>query len=118
MPSEREHALRRGGADPTPDEAARIAETLSALAAPSRVALLYAIADGPASVGCLAARTGLTQPATSQQLRVLRQLGWVRSRRVGRSVFYELPDSHVVDLLGAVRDHVEHLMDERGPRSA
>jgi DNA-binding transcriptional ArsR family regulator len=39
------------------------------------------------------------QPAVSQQLRVLRQLGLVISERRGRLIFHSLSDGHVSALL-------------------
>jgi ArsR family transcriptional regulator, nickel/cobalt-responsive transcriptional repressor len=90
------------------EEVAAIAEVVHALAAPSRVRLLYALREGELAVGELAARTGLHPSAASQQLRVLRHLRLVATRREGRSIRYRLHDAHVASLLDEVRHHVEH----------
>jgi len=90
------------------EEVAAIAEVVHALAAPSRVRLLYALRDGELAVGELAGRTGLHPSAASQQLRVLRHLRLVATRRDGRSILYRLHDAHVASLLDEVRHHVEH----------
>lgn len=81
---------------------------MQALAAPSRVRLLYALRAGELSVGDLAAATGMTSAAASQQLRILRHLRFVVSRREGQSILYRLHDEHVGTLLDEVRNHVEH----------
>lgn len=85
-----------------------IAEFMQALSAPSRLRLLYALRDGEKGVGDLAEETGMTPSAASQQLRVLRHLRFVATRRDGRSVLYRLHDSHVAVLLDEVRNHLEH----------
>jgi DNA-binding transcriptional ArsR family regulator len=90
------------------DEAERLAERMVAFAAASRLKLLYALVAGECSVDELAARAGLTPNAVSQQLRVLRHLRLVATRRDGRRVLYRLHDHHLVDLLGAIRHQLEH----------
>jgi DNA-binding transcriptional ArsR family regulator len=93
-------------------EAERLAERMAAFATASRLKLLYALVPGELSVEELAARSGLSANAVSQQLRVLRHLRLVASQRDGRRVLYRLHDHHLVDLLGAIRHQLEHA--ERG----
>jgi len=108
MPSSHVHSRHHGPDKLTPAEEASISETVSALAAPSRVALLFALREGERSVGELARTAGMTASATSQQLRVLRHLRLVVTRRAGRHVLYRLHDDHVAALLEEVRHHAEH----------
>jgi DNA-binding transcriptional ArsR family regulator len=86
-----------------------VATAMQALAAPSRVLILGRLRAGPSSVGDLAREVGISQPAVSQQLRVLRHLGWVVGVRRGRHVVYELHDDHVAALVDEAVHHVEHL---------
>jgi DNA-binding transcriptional ArsR family regulator len=86
-----------------------VAETMHALATPSRVRILSRLGAGPCSVGELAREVGMEQPAVSQQLRVLRHLGLVVGERDGRQVIYALHDEHVGALLGEAISHTEHL---------
>src|ERR1700744_5812974 len=86
-----------------------VAETMQALATPSRVLILSRLSDGPCSVGELAREIGMEQPAVSQQLRVLRHLGLVVGERDGRQVIYALYDEHVRSLLTEAVSHTEHL---------
>lgn len=103
------------GAEPDPGElvdrelAARVAETMHALATPSRLRILARLHAGPCSVGELAADVEMEASAVSHQLRVLRHLGLVSGRRDGRQVRYELYDDHVAQLLEEAMSHVEHL---------
>jgi ArsR family transcriptional regulator, nickel/cobalt-responsive transcriptional repressor len=99
--------LRAAGAVGEPESEA-IAELMQALAAPSRVRLLYALRDGEAGVNELAERAGVTPSAASQQLRILRHLRFVATRRDGRSILYRLHDGHVAALLDEVRNHLDH----------
>ena len=86
-----------------------VAETMQALATPSRVRILSRLAAGPCSVGRLAREVEMEQSAVSQQLRVLRHLGLVVGERDGRQVIYALHDDHVGALLGEAVSHTEHL---------
>jgi DNA-binding transcriptional ArsR family regulator len=107
VPDPDTHADLRTGALPS-HEALVIAELMQALAAPSRVRLLYALRDGEHSVGDLAKATAMTPSAASQQLRVLRHLRFVTARREGRATLYRLHDAHVAVLLDEVRNHLDH----------
>lgn len=98
-----------GAAQPLREgEAEQLAEAMSAFTAPSRVRLLYALADSERSVDDLARRAGLSPNVVSQQLRVLRGLRAVSVRREGRRAYYRLSDHHMPALLTAIRQHVEH----------
>ncbi len=86
-----------------------VAETMQALATPSRVRILSRLGVGPCSVSDLAQDVGMAQSAVSQQLRVLRHLGLVVGERDGRQVIYALHDDHVRALLSEAVSHTEHL---------
>jgi DNA-binding transcriptional ArsR family regulator len=98
--------------------AASVAETLSALTAPSRLLILGQLRVRPANVTELTEATGLEQSAVSHQLRVLRSLGLVTRQRSGRSTTYSLYDQHVASLLDEAVFHAEHLRMGAGDRTA
>ena len=56
----------------------------SAVADPTRRAILDRLAQGPARAGELAAPFAISQPAVSRHLRVLEHAGLIRRRRSGR----------------------------------
>ncbi|GAB3296964.1 ArsR/SmtB family transcription factor [Parasphingorhabdus pacifica] len=89
--------------------AASVAETLQALATPSRLMILSELRQGACSVTDLANAVGMEQSAVSHQLRLLRSLGLVTGNRSGRSVVYSLYDNHVSQLLDEAVYHIEHL---------
>ncbi|GAC1521440.1 MAG: metalloregulator ArsR/SmtB family transcription factor [Thermoleophilaceae bacterium] len=88
--------------------ARRVAETMQALATPSRVRILSRLGAGDCSVTELTGALGMSQSAVSQQLRVLRHLSLVVGDRRGRNVIYALHDGHVAALLGEAVAHAEH----------
>ncbi len=73
------------------------------LAHPVRLLLLDHLAQAPASVEVLAARTGLPVANVSQHLQRLKRAGLVRSERAGKRVRYALVDDAVVDLVARLR---------------
>jgi DNA-binding transcriptional ArsR family regulator len=93
----------------TAQNAPKVAETLQALATPSRLLILARLREGPCAATELATAVGMEQSACSHQLRVLRTLGLVTGTRQGRSVVYALHDDHVAELLDQALYHVEHL---------
>ena len=108
MPEASVHAQRRADRAVGEPESVAISELMQALATPSRVRLLFALRDGEASVNELAERAAVTPSAASQQLRILRHLRFVATRRVGRSILDRLHDHHVDALLDEVRNHLDH----------
>ncbi len=103
------------GATPDPGElldqqvAGQVAETMQALATPSRLRILACLYAGPASVSEISEAVGMDGSAVSHQLRILRHLGLVSGERDGRRVNYSLHDAHVGSLLEQAMSHVEHL---------
>ena len=90
-----------------------VAETMQALATPSRLRILGRLHAGPCPVNELATAIGMEPSAVSHQLRMLRHLGLVVGRRDGRQVVYDLYDDHVGELLDQAISHVEHLRQGR-----
>jgi DNA-binding transcriptional ArsR family regulator len=103
------HAHQRTADRLEPAFAAAVADTMQALATPSRVRILGHLRGGPASVGELARAVGMEPSAVSHQLRVLRHLRFVVGRRDGRRIVYDLHDDHVAHLLDEAVGHVEHV---------
>ncbi len=88
----------------------------AALADPTRLRLLQAMAEAPADsplcVCALTYRAGVTQPAVSQHLRVLRGLGLVRGERCGLRVHYRLDRPRLRELQSNVHAFLESLATE------
>ena len=95
------------------------ADFCSALSDPTRLLILYALADVPHNVTELANELNITQPTISRHLKVLRERGLVYTVRQGNTVTYHLADPRLIqalDLLRTVmRDRFAHragLMEE------
>ena len=65
-------------------------EAIEAISHPSRRAMLRLVLDRELPVGELAVRVGVSQPAASQHLKVLRDAGLVRGRVDGRRRLYRV----------------------------
>lgn len=88
--------------------ATRLAAAFQALSDPTRVRLISALMEQELCVHDLAAVLGMSQSATSHQLRVLRALGLVRTRKEGRIVYYALDDEHIRELFQRGLEHIRH----------
>jgi len=86
----------------------RLADLFSALSDPTRLRIISVLLEGEMNVGDIAAQLEMTESAVSHQLRGLRYMRLVRSRKNGRQVFYSLDDDHVAKLYRMGLDHVEH----------
>ena len=83
-------------------------KTLSMLADPTRIRVLWALLDEEVAVHDLASALGCSATSVSQHLAKLRLAGLVRHRRVGRRVLYSAHDVHVRRLLQEALRHAEH----------
>ena len=84
-----------------------LAETFKVLGDATRVRILDVVSRAELCVQDLAELLGFTQSAVSHQLRVLRSMHLVRTRRDGRQIFYALDDDHIVKLFAQGLEHVE-----------
>ena len=85
-----------------------VADLFKALSDPTRVRIISLLAHTEMCVGDLSLVLGMTQPAVSHQLRLLRNLRLVVVRKNGRHVFYTLADDHIHDLFHQGLAHVQH----------
>lgn len=91
------------------ENAALIAETLSALSDPTRLRVIGLLAESEMCVGDLCLVLEMTQPAISHHLRILRNLKIVAVRKAGRHVFYTLADQHIHDIFNQSLEHARHI---------
>lgn len=78
-------------------------EVWSTLADRSRRSIVLELADGERSVGELADALPISQPAVSQHLKVLKQVGLVEDRAQGTRRIYRLNEAGV----SALRDQLD-----------
>jgi DNA-binding transcriptional ArsR family regulator len=81
-------------------------ELLKAVADPTRMKILAALRTaGELCVCDIAVVVEMSESAVSHQLRLLRDVNLVTSRKVGRQVFYQLSDDHVSSILNCALEH-------------
>ena len=80
------------------------AELCSGLSDPTRISILYALAEGSRCVNELTELLGLPQSTVSRHLRILRISGLVSHRRAGKQVIYALADPRVIQALDLLRE--------------
>ena len=90
------------------DQVALIVEVFRMLADPTRVQVLWALADRELSVTELAERVNKPAPSVSQHLAKLRMARLVRTRRAGTTIFYSLENEHVRQLVVDAVFNAEH----------
>lgn len=91
--------------DELAEKAAEAARLLRLLANENRLLLLcHLAAEGEMGVGALAEALGLSQPALSQHLALLREDGLVATRREAQAVFYRLAEPKVARILAVLRE--------------
>jgi DNA-binding transcriptional ArsR family regulator len=85
-----------------------LAELFAALADPSRARIVHALVQQELCSCDIAALAGISPSGASQHLRVLRHLRLVKSRRVGKLIFYSLDDAHIALLIQLGLTHLGH----------
>ncbi len=88
--------------------AAHVAELFRSFSDASRVRILYAIIDQELNTSKLAELLGLTESAVSHHLRGLRLQRLVQAHRVGKEVFYQVVDEHIIALFQQGVKHIQN----------
>ena len=92
------------------EQAQILAETFRVLGDPTRVRIVHALSLHELCTSDLASVVAMSESAVSHQLRTLRQLHVVKSRREGKLVFYSLNDDHVRSLF---QQGLEHAFEDK-----
>jgi len=87
-------------------ELERLSLTFKVMGDPNRLKTVMALRISEMCVCDLAAFTGLSESAVSHQLRRLKDLALVKSRRDGQVIYYALDDEHVSVLLEVGLEHI------------
>lgn len=75
---------------------------MRALANSNRLIILYALEQTEQCVGDLEKISGLSQSALSQHLALLRQDGFVKTRRDGQTIYYSIKNDCVRHIMNAL----------------
>ena len=78
----------------------------------TRIRILYALYESELCVCAISELIGMTQSATSHQLKVLKDSELVGSRREGKTIYYFLADDHVRSIINQGYEHITEGNDE------
>ena len=89
------------------DQLIDMAELFKAFADSTRIKILYLLFEEEHCVGDIASDVGVSQSAISHQLKLLKQIKLVKSRREGKTIYYALADDHVKTIINMAKEHLE-----------
>lgn len=78
----------------------------------TRMQILFALYESELCVCALTELLQMDQSAVSHQLRVLKDVKFVRYRRDGKTVFYSLADEHIRTMIAQAYEHLSEDNDE------
>ena len=83
-----------------------MAKIFKALSSESRIRILELIRDRKLCVNAITKKLEITQPAVSQHLAILKDIGLVKSDRYGSIIHYQLDNSRLHDFKISVQKHL------------
>ena len=96
LPHDHGHSRRHLAHMPRVEDFSAVAELFKLLADTSRVRLFWILCHGEECVINLSAMMGMSSPAVSHHLKLLRAHGLIVSRREGKEVYYKAADTDLV----------------------
>ena len=87
-------------------EVAKLCKTFQLLSDPGRVKIVLALMHGETCVYHLTEVCGGSTSGVSHQLRLLRDNGIVRAKRLGKNVEYSIADGHVCEIIQTAVAHL------------
>ena len=91
---------------PTDELLCDLADLMKLFADTTRTKILYSLMDGEMCVCAIAELLGMTQSATSHQLKTLKDANLVGNRRDGKTIYYSLADDHVRTIIASGFEHL------------
>lgn len=88
--------------------AVKVADWFKAFSDPTRIKLINALLQKELCVHDLSVLLEMGQSAISHQLRYLRNMRIVKRRKVGKTVFYSLDDTHIEQIFTQTLEHTMH----------
>lgn len=91
---------------PSEAEILKMSLMLKIMSDSTRVKILFAIKNKPKSVNEIVTMVGVTQSAVSHQLKLLRGVNIVETKRDGNKIYYCLSDSKISKMLDIARSRI------------
>ena len=89
-----------------------MADFYKALADSTRIKIINVINESELCVCDIASILNMTKSAVSHQLKNLREMNLIKSRKQGKEVYYSLADEHVKEVFDISKIHVLEKIDE------
>lgn len=96
---------------PTDEYLSVMCGMLKILGEPSRMKIVVALLQGEMCVLHIVEAVGGNQSAVSQQLRILKNGGLIKSRREGKNMLYSIADEHVYEIVRMSAEHARCEME-------
>lgn len=84
-----------------------LADLFKVFADSTRMRIMYRLFAGKMNVGDIAQALDMSQSAISHQLKYLKEVNLVKSKRDGKSMLYYLSDDHVKTIIQTGLEHIE-----------
>ncbi len=91
---------------PSPEDLFEVAELFKAFGDPTRAKIICALSESELCVSDIAELLEMNQSAVSHQLRMLKQVRLVKTRRDGKVRYYSLADEHIQQLFSLAFEHI------------
>ncbi len=91
---------------PQPEVTSETANLFKALSDPTRLRIVQVLLLDELCVHDISAIVDISVSAISHQLRLLRNMKIVKTRKSGKNVFYTLDDEHIAKLVQIAQEHV------------
>lgn len=84
-----------------------LADLFKVFADSTRMRIMYRLLAGKMNVGDIAQALDMSQSAISHQLKYLKDVNLVKSKRDGKSMLYYLSDDHVKTIIQTGLEHIK-----------
>ena len=91
---------------PTVEECKMVAEIFKQLSDGTRLRILWLLCHCEECVNNIAAAMGMSAPAVSHHLKVLKNVGLIVSRRDGKEIYYKLADTQVAKYVHQICEEI------------
>lgn len=85
-----------------------------ALSDSTRMKIIDVLYEGELCVCDISVLINMTKSTTSHQLKYLKDMNLIKSRKKGKEVFYSLADKHVVEVFEISKEHILEANSEKG----
>ena len=90
-----------------------MADFYKALSDSTRIKIINALANNELCVCDIASLLNMTKSAVSHQLGNLKEMYLIKSKKIGREVWYSLADDHVLKMFDLCKEHILEALSEK-----